>query len=65
MFFDTLYTVLSVLFAFGLFMTVRMIVLYFEPQKLRPAVIKVSDILTREGYDTPPRTRRSKELAHV
>ena len=62
---DTFFLILSAMFAFGFSTLVGMFVLLHNSSQLATASVKASDILSREGYDTPPRTRRRKELAYV
>lgn len=62
---DIFFLILSALFAFGFSILMATFVLIYKTPNIVTASVKASDILSREGYDTPPRTRRRKELAYV
>ena len=54
---------LSALFAIGFLAIMGMFSLVYKSQGLAHTPVKAADILAREGYTAPPRTRRRKVLA--
>lgn len=56
---------LSALFAIGFLAIMGMFALVYKSQEFAYTPVKAADILAREGYTAPPRTRRRKDLAHV
>lgn len=54
---------LSAMFAIGFFAVMGVIVLLAKSSESTRTSVKAVDILAREGYDMPPRTRRRKDLA--
>lgn len=56
---------LSVMFAIGFIAIMAMFDLVVKSPEFTRTPVKAADILAREGYDIPPRTRRRKDLARV
>lgn len=56
---------LFAMFAFGFIAIMAMFDLIYKAPELTRNSVRAVDILAREGYDIPPRTRRRKELAYV
>lgn len=56
---------LSAVFVLGLFAIACMFVLLYKSSEITYTPVKASDILAREGYTAPPRTRRRKELVYA
>ena len=56
---------LSALFAIGFLAIMGMFALVYKSQEFAYTPVKAADILAREGYTAPPRTRRRKDLAYV
>lgn len=56
---------LSAMFAIGFVAIMAMFDLVVKSPELTRTPVKAADILAREGYDIPPRTRRRKDLAYV
>lgn len=54
---------LSALFVIGFLAIMAMFDLLVKSQGVTRTSVKAVDILAREGYDMPPRTRRRKDLA--
>lgn len=56
---------LFAMFAIGFIAIMATFDLIYKAPELTRKSVRAVDILAREGYDIPPRTRRRKELAHV
>ena len=56
---------LFAMFAIGFIAILAMFDLIYKAPELTRNSVRAVDILAREGYNAPPRTRRRKDLAHV
>lgn len=54
---------LSAMFAIGFFAIMGVLDLLAKSSESTRTSVKAADILAREGYNIPPRTRRRKDLA--